>query len=304
MKRIDIEIRTSKPSPTRCGIYGCGRTGTAIAYTLMKSGVCKDLVLADPDPRRALREAAALSGALPFCSHTDIYSGDEEELAECGVIVFALEADADEETLSARLRKTVTKIIEFGTEPILLNATYPLERMTQVLHEASGLPHGRVFGVGCVTECVRLRKMLGRHLAVNSAAISVFLVGGSVEDTIPIWSQANVAGISLSHYCAICGRGYDVGVMDGLFRTAWEQSGESPYTVAESVRRILLAIVRDENVILPLTCPVEGHYGLYNISLCLPSVIGRSGVRRVLEIPLDDAEERHLRKVAERVRGD
>ena len=172
MKRIDIEIRTSKPSPTRCGIYGCGRTGTAIAYTLMKSGVCRDLVLADPDPRRALREAAALSGALPFCSHTDIYSGDEEELAECGVIVFALEGDADEETLSARLRKTVTKIIEFGAEPILLNATYPLERMTQVLHEASGLPHGRVFGVGCVTECVRLRKMLGRHLAVNSAAIS------------------------------------------------------------------------------------------------------------------------------------
>jgi L-lactate dehydrogenase len=73
--------------------------------------------------------------------------------------------------------------------------------------------------------------------------------------------------------------------------------------VAESVRRILLAIVRDENVILPLTSPVEGHYGLDNLSLCLPSVIGRSGVRRVLEIPLDNAEERHLRKVAERLKG-
>lgn len=302
MNRIEIELRSSNRSTGKCGVYGCGRTGIAIAYAIMKSGYCRDLVLADPEPQKAKREADLLAGALPFCSQTDVYAGDESELADCGVIVFAPESDGDEPTLAALLCDTARRITAEGTEPILLNATHPMERVTQMLQEASGLSPGRVFGVGCVTECVRLRKMLGRHLGVSSAAVSVFLMGGGAEGTIPLWSRANVAGIALSEYCAMCGRGYDVGVMDGLFRAAFEQSRKNPYTVAESVRRIYLGIVRDENVILPLTCPVQGQYGLEGISLCMPSVIGRLGVRRILEIPLNDTEERHLHRVAQNVR--
>lgn len=296
MKRMNIETQTDKPSPTKCGIYGCGRTGTAIAYALMKSGYCRDLVLVDPTQEQAEREAAELSGALPFCLHTDVYAGDEAELADCGVIVTA--ADCNSPSQAEALYQTVRGVLARGGNPIVIHATAPLESITQGLYERAGLEAGRVLGVGYVTECVRLRKMLGRHLRVNSAAISVFLLGGA-DGRLAVWSRANVSGLALREYCEICGRGYDVGVMEGLFESAWEQSRKSVYTVAESVRRIFLAIVRDENVILPVTHPAIGHYGFNGISLSMPCIIGKNGVHRVLEIPLDDAEERHLRMIVE-----
>ena len=283
---------------TKCGIYGCGRTGMAVAYTLMKCGHCRDLVLVDPLPSLAKAIEAELSGALPFCSQADVYAGDEAELSECGVIVVALDGNAPTDRLGP-LCQALRNVRARGGDPIVINATAPHEEVTQLLHERAEIAEGQILGVGYVTECVRLRKMLGRHLRVNSAAISVFLLGGK-GGRLAVWSRANVSGIPLREYCEICGRGYDVGIMQSLFDTAWEQSRKSVYTTAESVRRIFLAIARDENVILPITLPACGHYGIHNISLCMPCIVGKNGARRVLEIPLDDTEERQLRRI---VRG-
>ena len=280
---------------TKCGIYGCGKLGEAIAYALMKSGYCRDLVLVDPTLGLAKAQEAELSGALPFCSQTDVYAGDEAELSDCAVIVSALDAKANSEQLD-QLYQALRSVRARGGDPIVINATAPQDEITQSLYERAELSEGRILGVGYVTECMRLRKMLGRHLRVNSAAISVFLLGGK-GGRLAVWSRANVSGIPLREYCEICGRGYDVGVMEGLFNSAWEQSRKGVYTVAESVRRIFLAIVRDENVILPVTHPAIGHYGFNGISLCMPCIVGKNGVRRILEIPLDESEERHLRKI-------
>ena len=112
------------------------------------------------------------------------------------------------------------------------------------------------------------------------------------------------------HYCENCGRGYDKTVLDGLFRdvrdSAYEiieAKGATYYAIAESVKRIVAAILRDENSILPVSAPVDGHYGLEDVYMSLPCIVSRSGIRQVLEIPLNDEEEMRLRRAAVTLRN-
>ncbi len=300
-KRIELEIRTGQTSRAKCGIYGAGKNGGAIAYALLQEGCFSELLVADPSRVRAEKTAAALSSALPFCAPTDIYAVEECDLCDCEIVILALECDSDVSVRAALLRELAEEIVAKGEEPILINATPPFAYMTQLLAQVSCLAHGHVFGIGGISDSLLLQKILGRHLGVDASSVHVFLAGDSDSDIFPLWSHTNVAGITLPQYCELCGRGCDVSVPDGLFRTLREKAvrdGGTLYTTAESVRRVCVAITKDENAILSLTCPLDGHYGLEHVSLTLPCVVGRIGVRRILEIPLDPSEEKQLCQAA------
>jgi L-lactate dehydrogenase len=119
------------------------------------------------------------------------------------------------------------------------------------------------------------------------------------------------------HSCVIrliirahCGRGYDQTVLDGLFYdvrdSAYriiEAKGATYFAIAESVKRIVSAIVRDENTILPVSALVDGHYGLEGVYMSLPCIVNRRGIRRVLEIPLNEEEEQLLRRSASKLKA-
>jgi L-lactate dehydrogenase len=137
-----------------------------------------------------------------------------------------------------------------------------------------------------------------------------FIIGEHGDSELPVWSSANVSGVDLLHYCDSCGRGYDQTVLDGLFYdvrdSAYriiEAKGATYFAIAESVKRIVSAIVRDENTILPVSALVDGHYGLDGVYMSLPCIVSRSGIKQVLEIPLNEEEEIKLRQSAKKLKG-
>ena len=297
----------------KCGVWGCGASGITIAYTLAQTGWFDDMILMDPQYRIAEAEASDLSHGLPFHIPMDIYAGDFADLSDCGLIILAEDVHTaairdPRESLRRKtqlLRSVIGNIKLYNRDALLLCVTEPVESLTAMIRQMSEIPASRVIGSGTVTDTARLKQMLGRYLGVDSRNVHAFIVGEHGREEFPIWSSANISGIDLHRYCDSQGKSYDSAMLNGLFDDVLESrkqvlqaKGSGYYALASAVKRIVSAIVHDENTILTVCTEIEGQYGLENVCMSLPSVLGRRGIRRVLEIPLSDEEEARLRRSA------
>ena len=300
----------------KCAIIGVGDVGATTAFYLMQSGLFSELVLIDIDKKRAVGEAEDLGHALPFLSPMEIYAGDYPDLSDAALIIIA--AGAAQRSGETRLdlvrknteifRTVIENICQYNKNAILLAVTNPVDILTEVARRVSGFPAERVIGSGTVLDTARLKFLLGQHLGVDARHVHAFIIGEHGDTELPVFSSANISGIDLDHFCnedcPEC-RHSDLHRLfeqtrDAAYRII-AAKGSTYYAIAEAVRRIATAIFRDESAILPVSVSVNGAYGLRNLSLSLPCVLGRSGVQRVLEIPLSEQEMRLLQHSAKRM---
>ena len=197
----------------------------------------------------------------------------------------------------AILRTILDSIKPVNTEAILLLVSNPVDILTYIALDLSGFDPHRVIGSGTVLDTARLKFLVGRMLQVDSRNVHTFIIGEHGDSELPVWSSANVSGIDLYGFCKISGVPDYQNQLDRMFmevRTSAykiiENKGATYYAIAEAVLRIVDSIVRDQDSILPVSTLVEGHYGLSDICLGVPSVIGADGVKNVLDIPLSQAE--------------
>ena len=318
MKKGRRSIFQAGGDPLRkCGIWGCGASGATVAYTLAQTGWFDDMVLIDPQFRIAEAEAADLSHALPFHVPMEIYAGDFADLADCGLIILAedyntsgiLDSMEHLRRKVQHLRAVAGNIRLYNRDAILLCISEPVEPQTMLIRHLSELPASRVIGSGTVADTARLKQMMGRYLGVDSRNVHTFLIGEHGREEIPVWSSANISGIDLHRYYDGRGKGYDASMLNGLFRdmlesreTVLQAKRVGHYALASAVKRIVSAIVHDESTILTVCTEIGGTYGLENVCMSLPCVLGRRGVRQVLEIPLNEEEEAQLFQSARRLR--
>ncbi len=314
---LDHSFSETPDNLRKCGILGCGHVGATTAYTLMQTGWFSELILLDLDTKKAEGEAADLRHGLPFHTPMRIYAGGYSDLADCGVIILTAgvgqrtgESRLDQARVNARIiRSIVNNIAIYNQTAILLVVSDPVDLLSYVAFRASGYPAARVIGSGTVLDTARLKQLLGHHLGVDSRNVHSFLIGEHGDNELAVWSSANISGVNLACFCESSSKGYDPMQLDRLFHQVKESAyriaeakGAGCYGVAESIKRIVSAIVHDESTILPVSALVSGHYGLEDVYMSLPCVVGRGGIRQVLEIPLDDGEGIRLRQSAKSLR--
>lgn len=302
----------------KVAVIGCGFVGATTAYTLMQTGWFTEMVLIDVNQRKAEGEARDLSDGLPFHTPMEIYAGSYSDLTDCGLIIIT--AGANQKPGETRLdllrtntrifEQIVTNITKYNNDAILLVVTNPVDVLTYETRRISGFPAERVIGSGTVLDTARLKQLLGSYLGVDGRNVHSFIIGEHGDSELPVWSSANVSGVDLNQYCANCGQGYDRTVLDELFRevrdSAYriiEAKGATYYAIAESVKRIVSAIIRDENCILPVSALADGHYGLDGVYMSLPCIVGKDGIKQVLEIPLNREEEEKLHAAAKTLKA-
>ena len=302
MKNKEVDIRS-------CAIIGCGNVGAATAYALMHSKLLSKLVLIDLNEKKAYGEAEDISHALPFNSPMDIISGDYCDLADCGIIIIT--AGINQTPGQTRLdllqknasvfRGIVDRIIEYNKDAIILVVTNPVDVLTYVTLCESGLPSSRVIGSGTVLDTARLKEKVGKYLGVDSRNVHSFVIGEHGDSEVAVWSSANVSGIDLDSYCKERRIELDRSALDLLsaevMSSAYriiEAKGATYYGIADSVRRIVSAIVNDEHTILPVSTKLSGEYGVCGVCMGIPCIVGRNGIEQILEIPLDENEKSRL----------
>jgi len=301
----------------KCGIIGVGNVGASTAFSLMKSGLFSEMVLVDINRDRAEGEAADLNHGLPFLAPMEIYAGDYRDLQDAGLIIItAGAAQAPGETrldlvrANARVfRSIVGEICKYNTECILLVVTNPVDVLTEVTRRISGFPASRVIGSGTVLDTARLKYLLGKRMGVDSRNVHAFIIGEHGDSELPVYSSANISGVDLDSFCGSGAGSLAPHELNDLFVEVRDAAygiirakGATYYAIAEAVRRIVTAIVRDEDAILPVSVFAHGHYGLGDISISLPAVVGRGGILRVLDMPLSPNEQHLLKQSAEKIK--
>ena len=301
----------------KCAVIGCGFVGASIAYSYAESGLFSEMVLLDVNHKKAEGEALDIGHGLPFLAPMKIYAGDYPDLADAGLIVIAAGANQKPgetrlELLSKNLQifdSIVQNIVQYNKEAILLVVTNPVDLLTYYTWKQSGYPAARVIGSGTVLDTARLKYMIGRRLSVDPRNVHSFIIGEHGDSEVPVFSSANVSGIDLYDFCRLSGMENYKETLQEMFEEVRDSAyriiegkGATYYAIAQAVMRITRSILRDENSVLPVSTLVENHYGVHDICLGVPAIVGSSGVKKVLDLPLDEHESEMVHRSAATIR--
>lgn len=304
--------------PLKVVVVGAGQVGSTYAYAMLLEGVVGEIVLIDVNRERAEGEAMDLNHAVPLSHSIRIRVGDYSDCAGADIVMIA--AGVSQRPGETRLqllqrnaaifRDIVPRITAHDMDGILLVATNPVDVLSYVAWKVSGFPAERVIGSGTMLDTARFRYLLGQHLGVDPRSVHAYIAGEHGDSEVAIWSLANVGGMLLADFCAQHGCTLTDEVKEGIFvqtrDAAYEiinRKGATYYAVAVGLLRITEAILRDQHTVLSVSSLVPGYYGIQDVYLSLPAVVGRQGVEDVLHLSLSEQERIDLGHSAAVLRG-
>lgn len=302
----------------KVGIVGTGLVGTSFAYALMIRGIASELVLIDLNTRRAEGEVMDLNHGLPFTKPIKIYQGGYEDLEGASVVVLA--AGAAQQPGETRLdllqrnasifRSIIPQVVNRNPDGIILVATNPVDILTYISLKQSGLPPARVIGSGTILDTSRFRFLLGQHYNVDARSVHAYIIGEHGDSEIPVWTLANIGGVRLQEFAPLQDRAYDQKDMNRLFANVRdaayniiERKGATYYAIGLGLLSIVEAILGNHRTVLSVSTLMKGQYGVQDICLSLPCIVGRRGIEEVLTLPLGAGEEQGFRASAEKLKG-
>ncbi len=287
-------------------MIGCGYVGSATVFSLMQSSMFSEILMIDADRAKAEGEAMDISHGIPFSKYMKIYAGDYDDIGDAGIVIITAGANQKpDETRLQLVQKNVAvykhiipELTKRNYDGIILVVTNPVDILTYVAQKLSGLPEHRVIGSGTVLDTARLKYEVGKHLGVDSRSVHAFIIGEHGDSEMAVWSSANVSGINLEDFEGLSSESMDDEsarrISENVKNSAYEiinRKHATYYGVAMAVKRICEVIVRDERSILPVSVTLHGEYGVEDVALSMPSIVGKSGICRKVPIELDEDEQ-------------
>lgn len=277
-------------------IIGTGNVGASIAYSLINQRTAvNELVLVDINTEDAEGEAMDLRDALAVApSYMKIKAGSYEDSRGCDIIVIT--AGANQKPGETRLdllkknagifRPMIKEIMQNGFRGIFLVVTNPMDVMTYLTWKYSGLPAEHVIGSGTVLDSARLRLKLSEKLNVHPKSIHAFQIAEHGDSEFALWSTANVSGQPVS---TLLSKNALAEIEDYARNEAYEiiaKKGATHYGIGVCVTHIIHSILNDERRVLP----VSSYDDWQNVFTGFPTVVGRRGAIKRLNIPMSEEE--------------
>ncbi len=289
-------------------LIGTGMVGMSFAYALVnQGGICNELVLIDVNKVRANGEAMDLNHGLAFAkSNMKIYAGEYKDCKDADIVVIAAGvAQKEGETRLDLLqrntevfRSIINPVVKSGFDGIFLVATNPVDIMTRVTYELSRFGASRVIGTGTSLDTARLRYLLGDYFTVDPKNIHAYVIGEHGDSEFVPLSQVMLATKSVTEILEDERNDYninDMQLIEEQVRTAAykiiEAKKATYYGIGMAITRIVKAILGDENSVLTVSAKLCGEYESKNVFIGVPCIIGRNGVKEIVELSLTDEEK-------------
>jgi L-lactate dehydrogenase len=290
---------------TRISIIGCGHVGTSCAYAILQNRLAREIVLIGDTETHVQGEALDLQQSVPLGTPVKIFAGTYKDAAASSIVIMTVGTPA--KFVGSRLdmlagnvvivRNCLQRLMAEGFDGVLIIATNPVDVLTYIVQKESGLPPGQVIGSGTLLDSERLRHILGEQLNVDPRSVHATVIGEHGDSSVAVWSAAQVAGLPLTRYpgadtlptheellIAVRYAGPAVALL----------KGNTCFAIASCVTRICEAILRDERSVLVVSTLMTGQYGLHDVALSTPCIVGNCGVESVIELHLNAAEQKAL----------
>ncbi len=292
-------------------IGGGGRVGSDAAYALQFSGAVREIALVDMVKDMAdgealdMRHGTALTGNIKFTS-SDTYSIVDG--SDCVVITAGLRRRPDETRLELSGRNVSlfkgildhlggVKLNEGATILVVSN---PVDILTHIAAQSGIVPQPQVLGLGTVLDTTRFRSLIADHFNLNPTDVKALVLGEHGETMVPILSSATVGGVPLSSI-----PGFDAEIQ-GVFEFTRKSGAEvirlkggAGRAVGISIKEVVEAISLNTEKVLPVSSWQKGTLGISDISISLPTKVGRKGVVDVIEPAVNQTEREGLHKSAQ-----
>lgn len=283
-------------------IVGTGNVGASIAFAALNQRTAiNEIILTDIIAKDAEGEAMDLRDALAVApSYVKISNGTYKDAKDCDIVVItAGAAQKPGETRMELLKKNVNilkgmieQIMDSGFDGIFLVVTNPMDVLTYFTYKFSGLPAERVIGSGTVLDSARLRQRTANYLNINPKSVHAYQVGEHGDTELTLWSLADAGGQKVTEFLSEDVRN---GISDFVKNEAYEiidKKGATYYGIATCVIQIIDCIFNDELRILP----VSSFDGFSGTCFGWPTVVGRNGVVRRLDLKITEKEGIELQK--------
>jgi len=299
--------------PIRIAVVGAGNVGATFAYALLLSGLAGEIVLIDHNQVKAEGEAMDLRHAVPLSHPTRVWAGDYSDCK--GAAITVITAGTSQKPGETRLdlvqrnvaimQSIIPQVVEHNPNGLLLIASNPVDILSYVSWKLSGLPSTRVIGSGTILDTARFRAMLSHHIGVDARSVHAYIIGEHGDSEVPVWSLANIAGMNLQDYCRENCRKYDPRLFERIFEdtrnAAYEiiqRKGATFYAIGSGLVRIVEAILRGQDTVLSVSTLVNEYYGINDVYLSIPCVIGQAGIKQPMHLILNETEQAGIRNSA------
>lgn len=305
-------MRQKANKTKKVAIVGTGFVGSSYAYSLVNQGTVSELVLIDLNKERAEGEAQDLNHGVPFGSPMKIKAGDYTDCHDVDLVVITAGANQkpgetrlDLASKNAKIMRGIVKeIMASGFDGILVIASNPVDVMTHVAYEASGLPKEHVIGSGTILDTARFRYLLSDYFQVDSRNVHAYIVGEHGDSELPIWSHVTIGGLPLNVYGKL-NNFYEDRDMQAIFENVRDaayqiiqKKGATYYGIGMGLARLTKALLYNENSILTVSTYFEGEYDIDGVYMGIPAVVNANGVREILRLNLSDREQQLLENSA------
>ncbi len=277
-------------------IVGAGKVGSSAAFNILGRRI-SDVVLIDVVENVAVGEALDMMQAAPAIEFDGKIKGtsdfSEMKGSELVIVTAGLARQPgmsriDLVNKNAKIVKSVVKeVVKYAPDCKLMMVTNPVDVMTHVAYKESGFKRNRVFGMGNILDTLRFRSYLAMELGVSREDIRALVIGEHGDSMVPLVNFASVSGIPVSTLLSE----EQIEKIVSLTKTSGADviklKGSTIYAPAAVIAIMADAVLRDRNRVMSVSTYLQGEYGLSNVSIGVPCVLGKNGVERILELKLD-----------------
>ena len=279
-------------------IGGGGRVGSCAAFALQCSGIVKEILLLDANQASAEGEALDLLHGAAYCADQKISAGTYVDCKDADLICITagLRRKPDESRLDL-INRNVTlflgileslKGVGIKKEAIIFVVSNPVDILTQLAVEKTGLPASQVLGLGTVLDTSRFCSLIASSLDLPPTQLRAIILGEHGDTMLPIWSSATVDGFPLTKFPGVT-PAFQSQIFERTQKSGAEvisRKGGAGYAVGVAIREVIDSIALDRRRILPVSSRINGAYGIRDICLSVPTVVGRAGVLNHVELEL------------------
>jgi L-lactate dehydrogenase len=295
-------------------IGGGGLVGSSTAFALQYGRVIHEICLIDANPEAAAGHALDLQHGTPLVADQSFYAGTYRDVADSDFVIITagLRRKPDESRLQlinrnvALFKQILADCKNAGLAPgaTVVVVSNPVDILTYLAVKELALPWQRVIGLGTQLDSSRFRSLIAARLSVPPTQVNALILGEHGDSMVPIWSSATIASLPMDKW-----PGMSPSLQQELFEKTKgsgaeviKKKGGAGFAVGVSIAAVVESVALDKRQVLPISTLQHGKYGIHDICLSVPTVVGRSGAHEQLEIEIWPKEKMALQKSAQVLR--
>ncbi|MCR5762933.1 MAG: L-lactate dehydrogenase [Treponema sp.] len=296
-------------------IIGAGQVGSTVAYALTVKELASEIVLIDIDKDRAMGEAMDIRQGTPFIGPVYVHDGEYSDAKDSDIVILTSgvarkpgQTRLDLAQTNVNITKSIIpEITKAAPDALYVIVANPVDILTYQFVKYSGIPANHIFGTGTMLDTARFRARIAETYKIAQENVHGYVFGEHGDSSFVPWSLANIGSIPVDKYAAAYeGKNLPSFNKDDVEDYIRKSGGIiikakkcTNYAIGVTTAHLCEALTYDTDSVLTISTMLTGEYGISDVCMSIPAVVGHNGIAGRLVAPLTDGEVNSLKHSAE-----